>query len=67
MDVVSLVLLFIVVVTVVAIGYWFATKTGVWAKLPEPLKYVAYAVVAIVCILLVANLAGFGPPLVRVR
>jgi hypothetical protein len=57
-DIVSLAIWLIVVVTVCAIVGWLAWKTGFWAKVPEPLQYVVYAVVAIVCILALAHFAG---------
>jgi hypothetical protein len=64
-DLVSLALVVIVVVAVAAIVYWFVNKSGV--AVPQPVKIALYAVLAIVCVLVVANLAGLGPPLVRVR
>lgn len=56
MDLVNLVILLIVLLAVGAILYWFMGKVPV----PEPVKYVIYAVIAIVAILFLVRLAGFG-------
>jgi hypothetical protein len=64
MDIISFAILVIVIIAVVAIVYWFTTKSGI--VIPQPLMIVLWAVVAIVCILLVANLAGLGPRVIRV-
>lgn len=65
MGIVSLAILLVVVVAVVAIVAWFVRKSGV--NIPQPFLIAAYAFLAILAILLVANLAGLGPPVVRVQ
>ncbi len=65
MDLISLAIFLVVVVAVAAVVYWFVNKSGV--VIPQPLKIVLYAVVAVVAILFLANLAGLGPPIVRFR
>ena len=59
MDIVSLAILIIVIVAVVAIVIWFLNKSGI--VIPEPVKIALWAVLAIIAILFVANLAGIGP------
>lgn len=61
MNLVSLLIALIVLIAVGAILYWFMGKV----PLPEPFKIVVYAVLAIVAILIVAGLAGFGPVVIR--
>jgi predicted membrane channel-forming protein YqfA (hemolysin III family) len=53
-DIVGLLIGLIVLVAVGAIVYWFMTKV----QLPQPFQIVIYAVVAIVAILVIVNLAG---------
>ena len=56
MDLVSLAIGIIVLVAVIAIVAWFIRSSGV--TIPQPFLIAIYAVLAIVCILVVANLAG---------
>jgi predicted membrane channel-forming protein YqfA (hemolysin III family) len=56
MDLVSLLVALIVLVAVGAIVYWFMTKVN----LPEPFRIVIYAVAAIIAILVLVRVAGFG-------
>lgn len=59
MDLVGLAIFIVVVVAVIAIVGWFVRSSGI--TIPQPFLIALYAVLAIVCILVVANLAGIGP------
>lgn len=63
MNLVSLAIWVIVIVAVASIVVWFLNRSGL--AIPEPLKIALLAVVAIVAILVVANLVGPGPVLLR--
>jgi hypothetical protein len=55
----------IVIVAVMAILWWFIQKSGV--TIPQPFMIILYAVVAIVAILFLVGLAGWGPLAVNWR
>ena len=59
MDLISLAILIIVVIAVISIVCWFAGITS-FSQVPKPLQVVCYAIVAIVCIVIVARFAGLG-------
>lgn len=59
MSIVTIAILFIVIVAIVAIVGWFVRTSGV--SIPQPILIALYAILAIVMILCVANLAGIGP------
>lgn len=63
MDIVSIAIAVIVVIAVVAITWWFVKRSGI--PIPEPVVIALWAIIAIVAILFVANLAGLGPAVVR--
>jgi hypothetical protein len=63
MSIVQLAVLIIVIVAVIAIVGWFLRSSGI--TIPQPLMIAVYAVLAIIAILLVANLAGIGPAIIR--
>lgn len=63
MNLVSLAIAVVVIVAVAAIVLWFVRASGV--SIPEPIKIALYAILAIVAILVVANLAGLGPAVIR--
>jgi hypothetical protein len=55
----------VIVVAVVAVVLWFVRSSGV--AIPQPLLIIGYAVVAVVAILFLAGLAGWGPVAVNWR
>jgi len=63
MSIIQLAILIIVLVAVVAIVAWFVRSSGI--VIPQPVLIALYAILAILGILLVANLAGMGPPILR--
>lgn len=56
MDLVGLAIALIVIIAVLAIGYWFLKASGL--PIPQPVLIALYAIVAIVCILVVVHYAG---------
>lgn len=62
MSIVQLAILLIVIIAIVAITAWFVRSSGV--TIPQPVMIALWAILAILMILLVANLAGIGPPIV---
>ncbi len=60
-DVVNLALTAIVLIAVAAIVMWFVRSSGV--VIPQPVMIVIYAVVALVMIIILADLIGRGPGL----
>ncbi len=63
MDIISLLVTIIVIVAIIAVFRWFLTSSGV--AIPQPLVIVAYAVIAIIAILFLAQYIGvyhFGAP-----
>lgn len=63
MNLVHLAIVLIVIIAIVAIVLWFLRSSGI--AIPEPVKIALYAVLAILAILFVADLAGVGPGWVR--
>lgn len=63
MDLIRFAVLVVVLVAVCAIVAWFVRRSGL--VIPQPLLIVIYAVVAIVAILLIAQLVGVGPAVLR--
>jgi hypothetical protein len=63
MGLVQLAILLVVIVAVIAIVGWFVRSSGL--SIPQPLMIAVYAVLAILAIIFVANLAGIGPPILR--
>lgn len=63
MGIVELAILLVVIVAIVAIVAWFVRSSGV--TIPQPVLIACYAILAIIAILFVANLAGLGPPILR--
>ena len=62
-DLVNLAIYLVVLIALAAIVWWFVQQSGI--VIPKPLMIVVYAVLAILCILLLADLAGVGPGWVR--
>jgi hypothetical protein len=58
-GIVQLAVLVVVVIAIVAVVAWFVRSSGI--AIPQPLLIVLYAAAAILCILLLASLAGLGP------
>lgn len=65
MTLVQLAILIIVIIAVVAIVVWFVRSSGL--TIPQPLVIAFYAILAILAIILIANLAGIGPPIIRLQ
>lgn len=63
-NVVSLAIWLILIIAIAAVVFWFQRESGI--TIPQPLRIVLLAVVAILAILLLADLAGVGPGWVRV-
>lgn len=63
MNLIGLAIAIVVIVAVVAIVTWFVRSSGI--SIPQPFLVVIYAVLAIVAILVIANLAGLGPAVIR--
>lgn len=59
MPILKFLILCVFIIAGVAIVMWLLRKTN--TVIPEPLLYVLYAALAIVCLVLLASLAGFGP------
>lgn len=63
MGIIQFAILVVIVIAVVAIVAWFLRSSGL--TIPQPLMIVAYALLAVFAILLLAGLAGWGPMGVR--
>lgn len=63
MNLVSLAIWVVVIVAVCAIVVWFINRSGL--VIAEPVKIALLAVVAILAIIVVANIAGTGPVILR--
>jgi hypothetical protein len=59
-DPISVAVWLIVIIAAVAVVYWFLQYSGV--VIPRPLQIVLMAVVAILCLIFLARLAGLWGP-----
>ncbi len=63
MDIVTLLIWLIVVVGIVAVGWWLYTQVS----LPQPVRIVLAVIIAIVCILLLTQMLSGHSPVLRLR